>query len=211
MDEQPQQPRSSMPPLWVWIIIGLVVLLGVQFWAQSFGNSDEVSISQIASDIDAGRVQELERNGERIIATYNDGTTQTTTFVGALEDMALLLENPETLATIELSDRSQAGWNTFLSIVLSIGPILLLVWIFTRGFRQMQGGGNSIFGFGRSKARTLKEGERPTVTFADVAGVEEAKEEVQEVVQFLREPEKFVQVGARIPKGVLMVGPPGTG
>ena len=200
-----------MPPLWVWIIIGLVVLLGVQFWAQSFGNSDEVSISQIASDIDAGRVQELERNGERIIATYNDGTTQTTTFVGALEDMALLLENPETLATIELSDRSQAGWNTFLSIVLSIGPILLLVWIFTRGFRQMQGGGNSIFGFGRSKARTLKEGERPTVTFADVAGVEEAKEEVQEVVQFLREPEKFVQVGARIPKGVLMVGPPGTG
>ncbi|MCB0020205.1 MAG: ATP-dependent zinc metalloprotease FtsH, partial [Anaerolineales bacterium] len=171
----------------------------------------EVSISQIASDIDAGRVQELERNGERIIATYNDGTTQTTTFVGALEDMALLLENPETLATIELSDRSQAGWNTFLSIVLSIGPILLLVWIFTRGFRQMQGGGNSIFGFGRSKARTLKEGERPTVTFADVAGVEEAKEEVQEVVQFLREPEKFVQVGARIPKGVLMVGPPGTG
>jgi cell division protease FtsH len=73
------------------------------------------------------------------------------------------------------------------------------------------GGGNSIFGFGRSKAKNLNDGDRPTVTFDDVAGVDEAKMELQEVVQFLREPEKFVQVGARIPKGVLMVGPPGTG
>ncbi|MCB2101280.1 MAG: ATP-dependent zinc metalloprotease FtsH, partial [Rhodobacterales bacterium] len=78
--------------------------------------------------------------------------------------------------------------------------------------RQMQGGGgNSIFGFGRSRAKNLTDANRPTVTFEDVAGVEEAKQELQEVVQFLREPEKFVQVGARIPKGVLMVGPPGTG
>jgi cell division protease FtsH len=77
----------------------------------------------------------------------------------------------------------------------------------------MQGGsgGNSIFGFGRSHARSLTGADKPTVTFEDVAGVDEAKEEVQEIVQFLREPEKFIQVGARIPKGVLMVGPPGTG
>jgi cell division protease FtsH len=81
-----------------------------------------------------------------------------------------------------------------------------------RSFRQMQGGGgNNIFGFGRSRARNLNDANRPTVTFDDVAGVEEAKLELAEVVQFLREPEKFVQVGARIPKGVLMVGPPGTG
>jgi cell division protease FtsH len=73
------------------------------------------------------------------------------------------------------------------------------------------GGGNSIFGFGRSKAKNLNDANRPTVTFDDVAGVEEAKQDLVEVVQFLREPEKFVQVGARIPKGVLMVGPPGTG
>jgi cell division protease FtsH len=88
---------------------------------------------------------------------------------------------------------------------------LLLIWIFSRSFRQMQGGGNSIFNFGRSKARNLSGADKPTVTFDDVAGVEEAKEEVQELVQFLREPERFIQVGARIPKGVLMVGPPGTG
>ncbi|MCP4422142.1 MAG: ATP-dependent zinc metalloprotease FtsH [Chloroflexi bacterium] len=98
------------------------------------------------------------------------------------------------------------------SILITIGPVLLLIWIFSRGFRQMQGGGgNSIFGFGRSRAKNLSDADRPTVTFDDVAGVDEAKMELAEVVQFLREPEKFVQVGARIPKGVLMVGPPGTG
>ncbi len=108
--------------------------------------------------------------------------------------------------------RDQSTWNNLLSIVLAIGPVLLLIWIFSRGFRQMQGGGgNSIFGFGRSKAKNLSDADRPTVTFEDVAGVEESKMELVEVVQFLREPEKFVQVGARIPKGVLMVGPPGTG
>ena len=76
---------------------------------------------------------------------------------------------------------------------------------------MQSGGGNSIFGFGRSRAKNLNDANRPTVTFDDVAGVEEAKEDLAEVVQFLREPEKFVQVGARIPKGVLMIGPPGTG
>jgi cell division protease FtsH len=98
-----------------------------------------------------------------------------------------------------------------LTILITLGPLLLIIWIFSRSFRQMQGGGNSIFNFGRSKAKNLTGADKPTVTFEDVAGVEEAKEEVQELVSFLREPERFIQVGARIPKGVLMVGPPGTG
>ena len=98
---------------------------------------------------------------------------------------------------VELVVNDQSGWNTFISIFLGVGPVLLLIWIFSRGFRQMQGGGgNSIFGFGRSKAKNLNDADRPTVTFDDVAGVEEAKQELEEVVQFLREPEKFVQVGA---------------
>ena len=97
-------------------------------------------------------------------------------------------------------------------ILIFVVPLLAMIWIFSRSFRQMQGGGgNSIFGFGRSRAKNLNDTNRPTVTFDDVAGVEEAKQDLVEVVQFLREPEKFVQVGARIPKGVLMVGPPGTG
>jgi ATP-dependent metalloprotease FtsH len=128
-----------------------------------------------------------------------------------METLAALEVPAEKRNAFTFEPNDQSGWNTFLSIAVSLLPVLLLVWIFTRGFRQMQSGGNSIFGFGRSRARNINDGDRPTVTFEDVAGVEEAKEEVQEVVQFLREPEKFVQVGARIPKGVLMVGPPGTG
>ncbi|MCB8979277.1 MAG: ATP-dependent zinc metalloprotease FtsH [Ardenticatenaceae bacterium] len=113
---------------------------------------------------------------------------------------------------VEVQVRNQSFRNNLFSIIITIGPVLLLIWIFSRGFRQMQGGGgNSIFGFGRSRAKNLSDADRPTVTFDDVAGVDEAKMELAEVVQFLREPEKFVQVGARIPKGVLMVGPPGTG
>ena len=127
------------------------------------------------------------------------------TYFGITEEV--LAENG-----VEWINNDQSTWNTLFTIIISIGPVLLLIWIFTRGFRQMQGGGgNSIFGFGRSKAKNLNDGNRPTVTFDDVAGVEEAKQDLVEVVQFLREPEKFVQVGARIPKGVLMVGPPGTG
>ena len=158
MDEQPQPPRSSMPPLWVWIIIGLVVLLGVQFWAQSFGDSDEIPVSQVADDVDANRHENIEFGAERVTITYPDGTTARATFIGTLEDFRFLLDNPDNLKNSQVSYRSQAAWNTFLSILFSVGPILLLIWIFTRGFRQMQGGGNSIFGFGRSKARTLKEG-----------------------------------------------------
>ncbi|MCZ7672835.1 MAG: AAA family ATPase [Chloroflexi bacterium] len=99
-------------------------------------------------------------------------------------------------------------------MTLTLIPVLLILWLFTRGFRQMQGGGgggNNIFGFGRSRAKDLTGANRPTVTFDDVAGADEAKMELEEVVRFLKEPEKFIQVGARIPKGVLMVGPPGTG
>ncbi|MCA9956755.1 MAG: ATP-dependent zinc metalloprotease FtsH, partial [Anaerolineales bacterium] len=113
---------------------------------------------------------------------------------------------------VDVQVRNLSLRNNIVSILFTIGPVLLLIWIFSRGFRQMQGGGgNSIFGFGRSRAKNLSDADRPTVTFDDVAGVDEAKMELAEVVQFLREPEKFVQVGARIPKGVLMVGPPGTG
>ncbi len=114
--------------------------------------------------------------------------------------------------TVVFETPDNSTWATVGSLAFSLLPILLIIWIFTRGFRQIQGGGgNSIFGFGRSRARNVNEGDRPTVTFDDVAGVDEAKEEVEEVVQFLREPERFINVGARIPKGVLMVGPPGTG
>lgn len=213
MDEKPN-PRPSIPA-WAWILAILAIILGLQlFLSRRFNAPEEIPLSEVVAYIENEQVEKIEVNGESLEVTLEDGTQFSSTKepnVGFMETLAALEVPADKLNSFTFDPNDQSGWNTFFSIALSLAPVLLLIWIFSRGFRQMQGGGNSIFGFGRSKARNINEGDRPTVTFDDVAGVEEAKEEVQEVVQFLREPEKFVQVGARIPKGVLMIGPPGTG
>lgn len=214
MDEQPNDNRPSIPT-WVWIITIFAVILGLQLWLSGrFSGPEQITLQEMADFIAAGDVQQLTVSGDRLQVTLDDDRT-----FGAVKSPSdSLIETFEYygISAEELNNnlvvRDQSTWNTLITIVLSLGPVLLLIWIFTRGFRQMQGGGgNNIFGFGRSRARNLNDANRPTVVFDDVAGVEEAKLELAEVVQFLREPEKFVQVGARIPKGVLMVGPPGTG
>lgn len=218
MDDQEQNNRPSIPT-WVWILAVLALILGVNFFIGSggFSGSDQVELQTVMDNIKTGNVEEIVLIGDRLQVTYRsdpgnpviaykhsrDSLTETLQFYGI---------TPDELESTKLVVQDQSVRNNLFTIILSIGPVLLLIWIFTRGFRQMQGGGgNSIFGFGRSKAKNINDADRPTVTFDDVAGVDEAKLELAEVVQFLREPEKFVQVGARIPKGVLMVGPPGTG
>ena len=215
MDEQPNDTRPSIPT-WVWIITIFAVILGLQLWLSGrFSGPEQITLQEVADFIAAGEVEQLDVTGDRIQVTLKDDRT-----FGAVKSPSdSLIETFDYygISADQLNNnlviRDQSMWNTLITIALSLGPVLLLIWIFTRGFRQMQGGGggNNIFGFGRSRARNLTDANRPTVTFDDVAGVEEAKLELAEVVQFLREPEKFVQVGARIPKGVLMVGPPGTG
>ena len=215
MDEQPNDTRPSIPT-WVWIITIFAVILGLQLWLSGkFSGPEQITLQEVADFIAAGEVEQLAVTGDRIQVTLKDDRT-----FGAVKSPSdSLIETFDYygISADQLNNnlviRDQSMWNTLITIALSLGPVLLLIWIFTRGFRQMQGGGggNNIFGFGRSRARNLTDANRPTVTFDDVAGVEEAKLELAEVVQFLREPEKFVQVGARIPKGVLMVGPPGTG
>ena len=214
MDEQPNENRPNIPT-WVWIITVFAVILGLQLWLSGrFSGPEQITLQEVATHIQDDEVEQLVVSGDRIQVVLNDGRT-----FGAIKSPSdSLIETFEYygITAQDLQDklvvRDQSTWNNLISIVLAILPVLLLIWIFSRGFRQMQGGGgNNIFGFGRSRARNLTDANRPTVNFDDVAGVEEAKQELAEVVQFLREPEKFVQVGARIPKGVLMVGPPGTG
>ncbi len=214
MDEQPENNRPSIPT-WVWILTIFAVILGLQLWLSGrFSGPEQISLQEMATYIQDGQVQQLTASGDRLQITLEDGQTFGATKSpsdGLIETFQYYGLTAEDLSEI-LVVRDQSTWNNLFTIVITLGPLLLLIWLFTRGFRQMQGGGgNNIFGFGRSKAKNLTDANRPTVTFDDVAGVEEAKMELVEVVQFLREPEKFVQVGARIPKGVLMVGPPGTG
>ena len=111
---------------------------------------------------------------------------------------------------IQIVVKAPSIWVSIVPLLVSILPVLLLAGFFMFLMRQAQGAGNQAFSFGKSRARVFT-GDKPTVTFADVAGAEEAKQELQEVVEFLKEPQKFASLGARIPKGVLLVGPPGTG
>lgn len=213
MDDQSPNPRTQIPT-WVWILTILAVIFGLQFWfSGQFNGPESIPLSRFASYVQNDEVERAEVDGNQINIQLKNGTVLSS--VKGDDDLLAQLESlgvpEEVLATAPIYFRDSSSRDTFLSIALTVGPVLLLVWIFVRGFRQMQGGGNSIFSFGRSRARDLTAGNRPTVTFDDVAGVDEAKEEVKEIVQFLREPERFIQVGARIPKGVLMVGPPGTG
>jgi cell division protease FtsH len=198
----------------VWIIAILAVILGLQLWLNGrFSGPEDIPLTDVAHMIENGEVETVEVSGNRVTVTNEDGTSQSSVKEegSILEQFRNLGVTEEALNQTDIQFEDPSTWNTVLTIAISLGPVLLLIWIFSRSFRQMQGGGNSIFNFGRSKARNLSGADKPTVTFDDVAGVEEAKEEVQELVQFLREPERFIQVGARIPKGVLMVGPPGTG
>jgi cell division protease FtsH len=221
MDEQPNENRPSIPT-WVWIIIVFAVVLGLQLlFSGKLSGPEEISQQQFFDLVRNSEVDAIILNGDRLEANRADGEDSITVGVttkdsgSSLEEVLSFngLDQAELAELgVEVQVRNQSLRNNLLSILITIGPVLLLIWIFSRGFRQMQGGGgNSIFGFGRSRAKNLSDADRPTVTFDDVAGVDEAKMELAEVVQFLREPEKFVQVGARIPKGVLMVGPPGTG
>jgi len=217
MDDKSNGNRPAIPT-WVWILAIFAIILGLQLWLSGrFSGPEQISLEEAMGMISSGQVETVTVTGSNLKLTLEDGTEVGTTFDNRTSPEELFTYfgiTEEVLAEneVEWVNNDQSAWNTIFSIVMAVGPVLLLIWIFTRGFRQMQGGGgNSIFGFGRSKAKNLNDTNRPTVTFDDVAGVEEAKQDLVEVVQFLREPEKFVQVGARIPKGVLMVGPPGTG
>lgn len=222
MDEQPNENRPSVPT-WVWIITIFAVIVGLQLlFSGKLSGPEEISQQQFFALVKNNEVDLIELNGDRLEAFRADATGESVSVGATTKDTQSSLEEVldyngltnDDLAelNVEVQVQNLSLRNNVFSILFTIGPVLLLIWIFSRGFRQMQGGGgNSIFGFGRSRAKNLSDADRPTVTFDDVAGVDEAKMELAEVVQFLREPEKFVQVGARIPKGVLMVGPPGTG
>jgi len=216
MEEQPSGPRFSIPT-WVWIIAILGIILGLNLWLNGrFSGPEDIPLTDVANLIEDGTVKRIEIRDNSLTVVNNDGTTHSSTKEegsSTIEQLGFLGVSEETLRSIEIEVSDSSTQNTLITLAITLGPVILIIWIFMRMFRQMQGGGagNSIFNFGRSKAKDMSGADKPTVTFDDVAGVDEAKEEVQELVQFLQEPERFILVGARIPKGVLMIGPTGTG
>ena len=192
----------------LWVIIVLLVLaLFTLFQSPSQRQaSQDISFSQLLTEVDAGRVRDVVIQGQEIHGTFTDLKPFTTY---APNDPTLVQRLYGKGVTITArSPQEQVPW--FVQLLVSWLPFIALfgVWIFLS--RQMQGGAGKAMGFGKSRAKLLTEA-HGRVTFEDVAGVDEAKQDLQEIVEFLRDPSKFQRLGGRIPRGVLLVGPPGTG
>jgi cell division protease FtsH len=177
---------------------------------------EEMPISQVAAEIKAGRVEQITVTGDysTLEVEFKGGREPVIARKGSDADVVDVLRNlgvsEEEIEGIAIEYQQPSGWATWITLLSGILPALLFVGLFYFLLRQAQGSNNQALSFGKSRARMFT-GDQPTVTFEDVAGVEEAKEELYEVVEFLKEPEKFIALGARIPKGVLLVGAPGTG
>ena len=208
----PTRNRSSIIYLLLFVAIISMVVYNFQ---QQASTSEVLSINQVAADIQSGKVERIVEDDNRLRVIYTDGSEGTShmennaTLVEQLKELGVTTEQLAP-AQIKLDIKPPSAWLGIATALGYILPFIILAGVFWFVFRQAQGSNNAALSFGKSRARMFT-GDQPTVTFQDVAGVEEAKEELKEVVEFLREPEKFISLGARIPKGVLLVGPPGTG
>jgi cell division protease FtsH len=174
-----------------------------------------VPISKVAQSVQAGQVKSISANGTTLSVKYKDGgltetTSKSSRDISVEETLKNLGVASDKIASVDITYEQPTPWGDIITILGSFLPLVFVGLLFFFLMRQAQSGNNQAMSFGKSRARMFS-GDKPTVTFADVAGVDEAKQELLEVVEFLKEPDKFTALGARIPKGVLLVGPPGTG
>ncbi|MGR3363452.1 MAG: ATP-dependent metallopeptidase FtsH/Yme1/Tma family protein, partial [Maritimibacter harenae] len=190
-----------------WIVLFLLILALFNLFSNGQGSiaSTPVSYSEFIEDIENGEVTRATLDGENVTYVGSGGTVYSTVVPGDANVSERLIEEG---VNVEAKKQEQSGFLSLLSLLL---PVLLLIGFWFFMMNRMQGGGRGgAMGFGKSKAKMLTEREG-RVTFDDVAGIDEAKEELQEIVEFLRNPQKFSRLGGQIPKGALLVGPPGTG
>jgi cell division protease FtsH len=211
----PNRSRSTI--IYVLLFAAIIILILFNF-NQNSSAQEVLSINQVAADVQAGKITRIIEEADKLTVIYGTGTQAIErlahqepgrTLVQQLKDFGVTTEQLSP-SSINIEFKPPSPWIGIASSLGYILPFIILGGVFFFVFRQAQGSNNAAMSFGKSRARMFT-GDQPSVTFNDVAGVEEAKEELQEVVEFLREPEKFITLGARIPKGVLLVGPPGTG
>ena len=207
--------RNQSYIIYLLLFIAIVAMIYFNIHQQP-SSQGPLNISDVAKQVEAGTITRIvvkNDNSLTVISGSGGSIEQTarkepeTTLVSQLLALGV---TPEQLAQVTIEVTPPSQWAGVLTLATYFVPVLLLGLFFWFVFRQAQGSNNAAMAFGKSKARMFS-GEHPTVTFEDVAGIDESKDELKEVVEFLKEPQKFIQLGARIPKGVLLVGPPGTG
>ena len=190
----------------LWLVIGVVLIALFNIFNQPLTPQSEVVFSDFMDQVEQGQVTEVMIRGDSINGKYMDGEAFQTT--APPKDPNLIKSLRDKSVRIVVVPPEQTSW--YMSILISWFPMILLLGIWIFFMRQMQAGGGKAMSFGKSRARLLNDTKNKT-TFKDVAGVDEAKEELHEIIEFLKEPQKFSKLGGKIPKGVLLVGPPGTG
>ncbi len=207
---KPNWTRNAFVYLLI-IVAAIALFLGVNPMTDS--GPKEMDISTLATKINAGEVKSIVIRDNNLTVTMENGDVYHSykdEGASLLETLKAMGVSTEALRTVQVNVAPPSQMGNWLTLLGTILPLLLVGALFFFLMRQAQGSNSQAMSFGKSKAKMMT-GDKPTITFDDVAGAEEAKEELKEVVEFLREPEKFAALGARIPKGVLMVGPPGTG
>ena len=202
--------KNSIKTLAVWLIIGVIMIVGI---TAIYDNADrKFSYSEFIKKVNEQKVESIELNANRdsAIVAFNDGTTEKKVNIPDVQSLMRDIETPIKEEKINVEQDSESIWVTIISLIAPLGLfIIFVIFLFlTMGGRQS---GNGTMSFGKSKARVVSQNDKNKITFNDVAGVDEEKQELQEIVEFLKNPKKFTDMGARIPKGVLLVGHPGTG
>ncbi|MBW1940976.1 MAG: ATP-dependent metallopeptidase FtsH/Yme1/Tma family protein, partial [Deltaproteobacteria bacterium] len=186
----------------LWLVIILMMIMLYNMFNQQQTNEMSIGYTEFLSMVDGERVANVVIQGQNLFITdMNGGHFK----VFAPEDSDLIRILREKGVSIKAKPPAESPW--FMSVLISWFPMIVLIGVWIFFMRQMQGGGGKALSFGKSRARLLSDQDKK-ITFADVAGVEEAKEELEEIVDFLKEPKKFTRLGGRIPKGVLLMGPP---
>ena len=200
-------PRNStmLRGLVIWLLVGMLMILLFNLMNTPQKTDAEIKFSEFLGSLELGQVQEVIIKDNDILGRMKDGK-KFTTYTADYPDLVPMLREKGVEITAKPPD--QNPW--YVTFFFSWGPIIFLVLVWVFFMRQMQGGGNKAMSFGKSKARLFSKQEAK-ITFKDVAGIEEAKEEVQEIIDFLRDPQKFSKLGGKMPKGVLLIGSPGTG